>query len=119
MLQSINRLEVSKGVIMSEKIDREVVNVEVKNIIIDVLNLDPALAADVLTDQSPLLGGGLQLDSIVALEILVLLETRFAFELEDDDFTGDLITDVEHLTNFVCRKLQLTAINGNEEAQSS
>ena len=55
---------------------------ELKNEIINVLNLEGVKPEDIATDDE-LFGGGLGLDSIDALELIVLLEKNYGIKLKD------------------------------------
>ena len=55
---------------------------ELKNEIINVLNLEGVKPEDIATDDEPF-GGGLGLDSIDALELIVLLEKNYGIKLKD------------------------------------
>ena len=76
----------------------------VKSIIIDVMNLD--IAPDALANSTPLLGGELGINSLLGLQILIMLERHFGFEIEDDDLTRELFSDIDHLITFVRAKTQ-------------
>ena len=54
--------------------------VELKKEIIDVLNLEGMTPADI-EDNAPLFGEGLGLDSIDALELIVLMEKNYGIKL--------------------------------------
>jgi acyl carrier protein len=56
---------------------------EVKQVIIDVLQLEDIKPADIETD-APLFGDGLGLDSIDALELGVALQKRYGITLSAD-----------------------------------
>jgi acyl carrier protein len=56
---------------------------EVKNVIIEVLQLEDITPADIDTD-APLFGDGLGLDSIDALELGVALQKRYGITLSAD-----------------------------------
>jgi acyl carrier protein len=56
---------------------------EVKELLIDVLQLEDISAADIDTD-APLFGEGLGLDSIDALELGVALQKRYGISLSSD-----------------------------------
>ena len=56
---------------------------EVKQIIIDVLQLEDITAADIVTD-APLFVDGLGLDSIDALELGVAIQKRYGISLSAD-----------------------------------
>ena len=55
---------------------------ELKNELIKVLNLEGVKPEDI-GDDSELFGGGLGLDSIDALELIVLLEKNYGIKLKD------------------------------------
>jgi len=56
--------------------------IELKEKIIDVLNLEEMTPDDIATDE-PLFGEGLGLDSIDALELIVLLEKSYGIKLSN------------------------------------
>ena len=56
--------------------------VKIKEQIIEVLNLEDIEPEDIDTD-APLFGDGLGLDSIDALELIVLLEKQYGLKIED------------------------------------
>jgi acyl carrier protein len=60
----------------------EALILELKNEIIKVLNLEGVTPGDIDNDM-PLFGDGLGLDSIDALELIVLLEKNYGIKLED------------------------------------
>ena len=55
---------------------------ELKAKIIEVLNLEDVSVADI-KDNDPLFGDGLGLDSIDALELIVLLDKQYGIKLAD------------------------------------
>ncbi len=55
---------------------------KIKEQVIEVLNLEDVEPDDIDTD-SPLFGDGLGLDSIDALELIVLLEKQYGLKIED------------------------------------
>lgn len=56
--------------------------VKIKEQVIEVLNLEDVEPDDIDTD-APLFGDGLGLDSIDALELIVLLEKQYGLKIED------------------------------------
>jgi len=56
--------------------------IKIKEQVIEVLNLEDIEPDDIDTD-SPLFGDGLGLDSIDALELIVLLEKQYGIKIED------------------------------------
>ena len=57
-------------------------NIELKKQIIDVLNLEDLQPEDI-DDDAPLFGEGLGLDSIDALELIVMMEKQYGIRLKD------------------------------------
>ena len=55
---------------------------ELKNAIIEALNLEEVKPEDIDPD-APLFGDGLGLDSIDAMELIVLMEKRYGIKLQD------------------------------------
>ena len=55
---------------------------KIKEQVIEVLNLEDIEPEDIDTD-APLFGDGLGLDSIDALELIVLLEKQYGLKIED------------------------------------
>ncbi|MEE4198159.1 MAG: phosphopantetheine-binding protein [Bacteroidales bacterium] len=55
---------------------------KIKEQVIEVLNLEDVEPDDIETDD-PLFGDGLGLDSIDALELIVLLEKQYGLKIED------------------------------------
>lgn len=56
--------------------------IKIKDQVIEVLNLEDIEPDDIETD-APLFGDGLGLDSIDALELIVLLEKQYGIKIED------------------------------------
>lgn len=78
------------------KIRQEVVN-EIKEILIDSLMLD--IDKELIMNDQPLFGRGLELDSIDALELSIGISTTFGVELNDDDMA--VLSSVNKLADFV------------------
>ena len=57
---------------------------EIKQLIVDALNLEDVLPGDIDTD-APLFGDGLGLDSIDALELEMAIRRRFNITINTDD----------------------------------
>ncbi|MBD2779297.1 phosphopantetheine-binding protein [Xenorhabdus szentirmaii] len=58
-------------------------HIEIKQLIIDTLNLEDLLPADIETD-APLFGDGLGLDSIDALELGLAVKNRYSIVLSSE-----------------------------------
>ena len=75
---------------------------EVKNILIDVLNLGEAGQA--LEADSPLLGSLPELDSMAVVTLIGALEEHFGIAIDDDDISASTFETVGSLADFVAQK---------------
>lgn len=73
---------------------------ELKHKIIEVLNLEDITAADIDTN-APLFGSGLGLDSIDALELIVLLDKNYGIKLPDPKKGKEIFESVETMATFI------------------
>ncbi|AOH41193.1 acyl carrier protein [Tannerella sp. oral taxon BU063 isolate Cell 6/7/9] len=73
---------------------------ELKNEIINVLNLEGVKPEDIATDDE-LFGGGLGLDSIDALELIVLLEKNYGIKLKDPAQGKEIFRSVRTMAEFI------------------
>ncbi len=72
-----------------------------KEQLIDTLNLEEITSADI-DENAPLFGAkGLGLDSIDALEIIVLLERNYGIRLKNAAEGKDIFTSVANIANYV------------------
>lgn len=71
-----------------------------KNQIIDVLNLED-MTADDIDAQAPLFGEGLGLDSIDALELIVLLEREYGIKLSNPAEGKAIFKSVASIAEYV------------------
>ena len=75
-------------------------NGEIKRLIIQTLDLRGRSEAD-LSDDEPLFGGRLGLDSLDALELAVALESRFGVSVPDGDEGRRIFESVATIARFV------------------
>jgi acyl carrier protein len=75
---------------------------EVKNILIDVLNLGDAGQA--LDADSPLLGSLPELDSMAVVTLIGALEDHFGIVVDDDDISASTFETLGSLSAFVASK---------------
>lgn len=75
---------------------------ELKKQIIEVLNLEEMTPEDIETD-SPLFGEGLGLDSIDALELIVLLEKKYGIRLANPAEGRAIFKSVGTIADFVSK----------------
>jgi acyl carrier protein len=73
---------------------------KLKGEIIEVLNLEDVKPEDIL-DDAPLFGAGLGLDSIDALELIVLMEKNYGIKLTDPSQGRDIFKSVRVLAEYI------------------
>lgn len=73
---------------------------QLKNQIIEALNLEDLTAADIDAN-APLFGDGLGLDSIDALELIVLLEREYGIKITNPAEGKEIFKSVATLAEFV------------------
>ena len=73
---------------------------EVKKDIIETLNLEDMKPEDIKVDE-PLVGSGLGLDSIDALELIVLLERKYGIKLKDPKMGKEIFQSVSVMAKFI------------------
>lgn len=73
---------------------------ELKEEIIKALNLED-LTADQIDENEPLFGEGLGLDSIDALELIVLLEKKYGIRLTNPAEGKDIFKNVATIADYV------------------
>lgn len=78
----------------------EKLTLQLKKEIIEVLNLEEMLPEDI-ADDTPLFGEGLGLDSIDALELIVLLEKNYGIKLENPAQGKEVFTSVRTMAEFI------------------
>ena len=78
----------------------EDLKLELKNKIIDVLNLED-VAIEEIKDTDPLFGGGLGLDSIDALELIVLLDKDYGIKLTDPKKGKEIFQSIEVMAKYI------------------
>ncbi|MEO6486742.1 MAG: phosphopantetheine-binding protein [Thermoanaerobaculia bacterium] len=77
---------------------------KLKELLIERLKFED-MTPDDIADDDPLFGGGLGLDSIDALEIVVMLETEFGIKVKNESSARDSFTSIAALAQFVEQKL--------------
>jgi acyl carrier protein len=75
-----------------------------KNILIEELNLDD-LTPEEIEDDAPLFGEGLGLDSLDAVELVVLLEKHFRVEVKNLDEGRAAFQSINTLVAFIEERL--------------
>jgi len=78
----------------------DALKLELKERIINALNLED-ISIDDIQDNDPLFGDGLGLDSIDALELIVLLDKEYGIKLADPKQGKEIFQSVETMAQFV------------------
>ncbi|KGK20235.1 phosphopantetheine-binding protein [Vibrio navarrensis] len=79
----------------------EVLHNEIKQLIIDALNLED-ISIDNIETQAPLFGDGLGLDSIDALELGLAIKKKYNIVIDaDDNNTRQHFASVANLANYI------------------
>lgn len=84
---------------------------KLKELLIERLKFED-MTPDDIPDDEPLFGGGLGLDSIDALEIVVMLESEFGIKVKNETSARDSFRSISSLANYVETKL------GQEQPQA-
>ena len=82
--------------------DTDRLRAEVKELLVSGLRLD-VRPADI-ADDTPIFGEGLGLDSIDALELVVLVEERFRVSIPDEDVGKRAFGSVNALVDFILQE---------------
>ena len=77
---------------------------ELKKEIISALNLE-GMQPDDIDENAPLFQGGLDLDSIDALEIIVLLDKHYGIKLNDPRQSKEIFTSVASIADYVSKHI--------------
>ena len=78
----------------------EELKTQLKEQIIEALNLEGMTPADI-DDAAPLVGEGLGLDSIDALELIVLLEKQYGIKLSDPKQGKEVFKSIDVMADYV------------------
>lgn len=73
---------------------------KLKKEIIEVLNLEDVKPEDI-DDNAPLFGEGLSLDSIDALELIVLMEKNYGIKIKDPNEGKDIFKSVTVMAEYI------------------
>lgn len=73
---------------------------ELKEALIQALNLED-ITAEEIVDEDPLFGDGLGLDSIDALEIILILERNYGIRLTKPEEAKEIFYSIDRLADFI------------------
>lgn len=85
-------------------VDEAVLRDELKQLIVTTLHLEGVEAASIGDDQQ-LFGGGLGLDSVDALELMVAIEKHYGIKIEADDVDRTAFRSAASLARMVAEQL--------------
>ena len=71
-----------------------------KQLIVTTLKLEDVKPED-LSDDEPLIGSGLNLDSIDALELVVTLEKEYGIKIKSSEESREALGSIAHLAEFI------------------
>jgi acyl carrier protein len=77
-------------------------NTELKQYIIEALNLED-MTPDDIDDDAPLFGEGLGLDSIDALELIVLMEKHYGIRLASAAEGKEIFKSIQTMADYVAK----------------
>lgn len=78
-------------------------NDRLKELIISTLRLKDTTPADI-ADDAPMIGGGLELDSIDALEVVVAIEKAYGVKIDSSEDSKRALGSVNELAAFIREK---------------
>ena len=73
---------------------------KLKELIVTTLKLEDVKPDD-LADDEPLIGSGLNLDSIDALELVVTLEKEYGIKIKSSEESREALGSISHLAEFI------------------
>ncbi len=80
----------------------EELNLKLKKEIIEVLNLEEVTPDDI-DNAAPLFGDGLGLDSIDALELIVLMEKNYGIKLQDANQGKEIFKSINTMAEYISK----------------
>jgi acyl carrier protein len=81
--------------------DREALKLKLKELLVTGLRLQDMAPAGIADDQ-PIFVEGLGLDSIDALELVVLIEESFGVAIPDEEIGKKAFSSINALADFIC-----------------
>ncbi len=74
----------------------------IKSLLVERLRLE--IEPETISDEEPLFGEGLGLDSIDALELVLGIEQEFGVKIEDEEVGAQVLASINSLADFVLSK---------------
>ncbi len=82
--------------------EQELFRSQLKHLIVDLFRL-PVPEPDRISNQAPLMGGDLGLDSLDALELAIRIEEKFGVTIQSNAESNDAFANVDSLAAFICK----------------
>jgi len=86
-------------------------NSRLKHMIVETLHLE-GISPDSIKDDEPLMGSGLSLDSIDALELVVKIEKDFGIKITSSEESRIALASVASLADFIRARADTTRLPG-------
>ena len=83
----------------------EITTNEVKKKLIEGLNLEE-LTPDEIDDDAPLFNEGLGLDSVDAIELIVVLDANYNVKFENMDELKEIFASIANLTDYINKNIK-------------
>ncbi len=87
----------------NREIERAEIRQKLKTLLIENLNLQD-VSVEQIQDDEPLFGGSIGLDSLDAVEIVVILQRHFNVEIKDMDVGRRVFQSVNTLADYIYEK---------------
>ena len=84
---------------------------KLKQLIVTTLKLEDVKPEE-LADDEPLIGSGLNLDSIDALELVVTLEKEFGVKIASSEESRQALASIAHLAEFIRARADPARLGG-------
>lgn len=79
---------------------KDQLKLEIKENVIEFLNLVGTSPQDI-SDDEPLFGGDLDLDSIDSLELIVMLERKYGIKIQDPKEGRKVLVDINTMADYI------------------
>jgi acyl carrier protein len=87
---------------MQDLTNFEEIKTKIKGVI--AYDLDVAIDIDEIHDETTLFDGGLWLDSIAIINLIVLLEQKFSITFDENEISSQLFSSVSSLASYIAAK---------------
>jgi acyl carrier protein len=85
----------------------EEIKLEVKNLIIETLKFENIKTEDILDNVNFFSGGNtIKIDSIDVIELVVAIQKKFSFKIDDQNLAREIINTVNSIAEFVYSQQQ-------------